>query len=344
MNTPMVSVIVPVYKAETTIEQCVCSILENHVNLELILVDDGSPDLSGAICDQLAANDPRIRVLHKKNGGVGSARNAGIELAVGKYIAFVDADDTVSANMYWTMMSKAEGSGADCVVCNIVMQYATHEKPESHVFGEQIIVGQEHVNSIILIPLTTPGHMNSALLQGPCNKLYRREIIQQHDLRFSHLPYAEDWLFNIEFFMHTDAVAFVDESLYFYDRTAEASLSKSWRKDSFQNTVWIQNRLAQLFPRRYRQEELQRGVLGIQEECLRNYAYYCGIRGFSTYASGLFSAPELIDAYQALTELPPRYRFAKMCIRRGWRKRYCLWALNAAKMTLIKFYIRKMIT
>ena len=96
MNLPMVSVIVPVYNAEATIDNCVNSICSNHYHaLEVILVDDGSADDSGKICDELAANDARIRVIHKPNGGVGSARNEGLNAATGTYVMFVDSDDAV---------------------------------------------------------------------------------------------------------------------------------------------------------------------------------------------------------------------------------------------------------
>lgn len=343
MNTRMVSVIVPVYKAEATIEKCVHSILANSVSLELILVDDGSPYRSGAVCDQLAAGDSRVKVLHKENGGVGSARNTGMAMATGRYLVFVDADDTISADMYGPMVQKAEETGADCVICNIVNLYTTHKVAVSHVFGDQVIAGAGQIHERIILPLITPGHADAALMQSPVNKLYRRDVIQQHDLRFSHLPYAEDWLFNIEYFMHSKTAAFIKDYSYFYDRTTEGSLSKSWRKDSFPNTVWIQNKLAQLFPERYPQEELRLGVLGIQEECLRNYAYFCGARGFWTYASQLFLNKELIGTYRVLAQLPLRYRFPKICILNNWGKAYCLWAVYTAKMNLIKYYVRRII-
>ena len=91
---PKYSIIVPVYKAEDTIRECIDSVLkQQYTDFELILVDDGSPDNSGGICDEYAANDSRIRVIHKENGGVSSARNIGIDTALGKYIIFRDSDD-----------------------------------------------------------------------------------------------------------------------------------------------------------------------------------------------------------------------------------------------------------
>ena len=95
-KNPLISVIVPVYKVEQYLHRCVDSILaQTYTNLEIILIDDGSPDRSGAICDEYAAKDSRIRVIHQKNAGLGAARNAGLDVCSGEYIAFVDSDDTL---------------------------------------------------------------------------------------------------------------------------------------------------------------------------------------------------------------------------------------------------------
>ena len=105
---PQISVIVPVYKVEQYLKRCVDSILhQTFSDLEVILVDDGSPDNCPAMCDELAKADKRIRVIHKENGGLSSARNAGMKIAQGKYIGFVDSDDDVEPDMYETMLEAA---------------------------------------------------------------------------------------------------------------------------------------------------------------------------------------------------------------------------------------------
>lgn len=101
MNEPLITVIVPVYKVEDYLKDCVDSICnQTYRNLEILLVDDGSPDRSGELCDQLALTDPRIRVIHKENGGLSSARNAGLDVATGQYVSFVDSDDWIAPDMY----------------------------------------------------------------------------------------------------------------------------------------------------------------------------------------------------------------------------------------------------
>ena len=123
MNEPKISVIVPVYKVEKYLRKCVDSIInQTYQNLEIILVDDGSPDNCPAICDEYAAKDSRVRVIHKENGGLGDARNAGLDACTGEYIGFVDSDDWIDANMYSDMATMMEEKNLDvvCAPANIV--------------------------------------------------------------------------------------------------------------------------------------------------------------------------------------------------------------------------------
>lgn len=167
---PLLSVIVPVYKKEPYLSRCIESILASSVtDLELILVDDGSPDRCGEICDEFAAKDARISVIHQENKGVSAARNAGLSAATGDYIAFVDADDLVSSQMYETMLSCAQEEHADIVTCGIT------------VFSEN--------GTVLRKLLLTNGVFNSAqmlreLFQRPdqlggtcCNKVFLRKAV-----------------------------------------------------------------------------------------------------------------------------------------------------------------------
>lgn len=116
----MVSIIIPVYNVENYLEKCIESVInQDYSNLQIILVDDGSIDKSGKICDKYANRDSRIEVVHKKNGGLSAARNTGLELANGDFIAFVDSDDYISKNMYADMIAAADKYGADVVRCGI---------------------------------------------------------------------------------------------------------------------------------------------------------------------------------------------------------------------------------
>ena len=121
-DTELISVIVPVYKAEKHLEKCVESIInQTYTNLEIILVNDGSPDNSGKLCDELIKKDSRIKVIHKENGGPSSARNLGIKNASGKYVAFIDSDDYIKFDMYEILYKKLKGNDADLSAISIAM-------------------------------------------------------------------------------------------------------------------------------------------------------------------------------------------------------------------------------
>lgn len=334
------SVVIPAYNAEATINRCVKSVQANNIDLEIVIVNDGSQDRTGTLCDLLAQSDERIRVIHKENGGVGAARNTGLDSARGEYLAFVDADDTVADAIYSHMVSLAQRNKADCVVCCIENVFADHREQEKHIFGNQVVRGNHRIHEKIVVPLIVPGHPDAALLQSGCNKLYRTNMIRMHGLSFTSLPWAEDWMFNIEYFRKAECVAFTDQYLYQYDRTTPGSLSKTWNSDGFDNTVWIQNHLAELFPDRYTQEQLMRGVLGIQEEQLYSYANMVGTHGFFQYASTLFTNAELRRAYRELESVPPKYRFAEKCVRQEWEIAYSLWAAYLVRTAFLKHLLR----
>lgn len=125
-NEPKISIIVPIYNVEVYLRKCLDSIVnQTYKNLEIILVDDGSPDNCGVICDEYAANDERIKVIHKQNGGVSSARNAGLEIATGEYIGWVDSDDWIELDMFEYLVKNAQTYKADITVCSRIEQYET---------------------------------------------------------------------------------------------------------------------------------------------------------------------------------------------------------------------------
>lgn len=128
-NSPLVSIVVPIYKAEPYLDDCLSSITsQSHQNIEVILVNDGSPDRCAEICDKHAEADNRIKVIHQANQGVSSARNSGLTAATGQYVTLVDADDTIQANMVEKMVGIAQGEGADIVSCGISRTGSAHSR------------------------------------------------------------------------------------------------------------------------------------------------------------------------------------------------------------------------
>ena len=128
-----ISVIVPVYRAEQYIVRCVDSILtQKFHDIELILVDDGSPDHCPEICDKYAQKDNRVKVIHQKNGGVAAARNAGLILAQGEYITFVDSDDFIEPDMYQSMIQVADQYDCDVVMCDCIKEFGNRNEIYTH--------------------------------------------------------------------------------------------------------------------------------------------------------------------------------------------------------------------
>lgn len=206
----LISVIVPVYNAEKYLDICVGSILSQSYNhFELILVDDGSPDDSSDICDKYAKKDARVRVVHQANGGVSSARNAGIRMAKGSFITFVDSDDYLDTNYLEEMFKHITGS--DLSICSLYEVGTTNKidlvKQCDIRLPKEVISLQK--GFVFLI--------GSGLLNSPCSKLFRKAIIDTNHLYFEEdVQLGEDLLFNLSYLKYCDTISFSEKPLYCY--------------------------------------------------------------------------------------------------------------------------------
>lgn len=171
MQQNLISIIVPVYKVEKYLEKCVNSILEqSYHNLEIILVDDGSPDKCGKICDEYQKKDSRIKVIHKKNGGLSDARNAGIRMALGQYLGFVDSDDYIAPDMYEHLFSIMKERNADIGVCNACV-VSENSLPEfTDDLQPVVFENNECLKAMICDKLFTV---------NTWNKLYKRHVFDE---------------------------------------------------------------------------------------------------------------------------------------------------------------------
>ena len=222
----MISVIVPVYKVEKYLEKCVNSIRsQSYSDLEIILVDDGSPDNCGKICDEMALNDQRIRVIHQKNQGLAAARNAGLAIAQGKYVAFVDSDDTIENGTYLLLYNMIEHYDTDIAICECrkvkeseVLEQVEYSKYENRVLDNnklwELVFGQ--------------------LNNSSCNKLYKRSLIG--DLQFPpKVVHGEDLLFNIEYLAKCNIGVYNEAPVYNY-----FSRNNSITRSSFNENVFFE--------------------------------------------------------------------------------------------------------
>ena len=203
----LLSVIVPVYNVSKYIHKCVDSILvQSYSNLEIILVDDGSPDECPKICDEYASKDKRVQVIHKTNGGLSSARNAGLEIAVGEYIGFVDSDDWIEPSMYEKMITFIEQNECDMAGCEVNIIYGTH----SNIIGkseDEILTGKE-----ALIRYLDTYYRYRMPNPAVWSKLYKKEFWKEN--RFPEGKIHEDYLLTCMAFNEASKVAFIHEGLY----------------------------------------------------------------------------------------------------------------------------------
>lgn len=216
---PLISVIVPVYKTEKYLRKCVDSILsQTYSNLEVILVDDGSPDGCPAICDEYAKKDHRVQVIHKKNEGQAIARNTALKIATGDYVTFVDSDDWVDLDLYEKVMRKKPFEvavfGCTYVYPETVKQ---HEVVPSKV--PDVLSWEKDGNKAAFL-------VKSSLLGYACNKIYSRKIVGE--LRFHDVKLREDLLFNIAVFGRTERIQLINCPGYYYVQHRESSLHKKY--------------------------------------------------------------------------------------------------------------------
>lgn len=239
MNNPLVTVVVPVYRTEQYLEQCISSIVrQTYSNLEILLIDDGSPDNCPEICDTWAEKDGRIRVIHKQNEGLGMARNTGIEHANGDYICFVDSDDYILPETVEKTQRKIAEASADVAVFG----FSTIDKngKTTSVFApdmEQNIYRNEQVQKDFLPELIAPdphGDGKRRLYMSTCMMLYSLDLIRRTGWRCTSEReiISEDVYSLLELFQYVQGVTVLSEPLYMY-RVNMSSLSRRYRPDRY---------------------------------------------------------------------------------------------------------------
>lgn len=206
MAEPTISIIVPVYKTEAYLEKCVDSILaQTFRDFELLLIDDGSPDNCPALCEEAAARDPRIRVIHQKNAGLSAARNTGVEAARGEWIGFVDSDDSIAPEMYETLLTYARRDGAQIAVCDyLLVTEAGEPLPSPYRLEEDKVLDR-----VGALEQMNRGHFTVAW-----NRLYRRELFET--VRFPVGKIHEDEYTAHQFYWQCERITIAAKPLYFY--------------------------------------------------------------------------------------------------------------------------------
>lgn len=226
----MVSVIVPAYNSETYLTDCIESILmQSYRELEIIIVDDGSNEKTANLCDDLANKDKRITVIHKANGGVSSARNAGIEVAHGEYIVFVDADDTLDNNIVYEAVMKSEKRKLSYWGYNIIGRSSQC----GNVPDLDLNLDRNELIANALFTLNR-GYTIGTYFRAVWGKLFETEIIKKHDIRFpENLYLGEDAFFLIEYLMYVNGINVICRNGYNY-RISQTSAVRRYKEDIYQ--------------------------------------------------------------------------------------------------------------
>ena len=282
-SNDLISIIVPVYKVEQYLPKCIDSILaQTYTNFELILVDDGSPDNCGKICDDYAQKDNRVRVIHKENAGVSAARNDGISIAKGAYIGLIDSDDYVQPNLYECLYHAIKAQDADLSICDF--QYVD-EKGENLDVATKIMIQEDTISGKGILQHDAL----SVFWIVPWNKLYKREL-------FETVRYPLNMRFEDEYIIHQlliqcDKIAIVRQKLLFYVQQQTSFTKKAISKENF-NGVYAQlNRAEDLFTYR--------------------------IYGKALYKTLISAILILCETYQALKKNDPETR-GLYCHYRSW--------------------------
>ncbi|MBQ9010707.1 MAG: glycosyltransferase family 2 protein [Clostridia bacterium] len=214
---PRISVIIPCYQNEQTIEKAIGSVLDQDVPLEIVAVDDGSTDGTGAVLDRLKAGDDRVRVFHQANGGVGAARNRGIDEAGGTWLFFLDGDDYLLPGALRTLLEAAEGEEVDICCAAYTIRHLETGEEETHactpgdrqVIYESLLRGDSALNSM-------------------CARLYRRELIREKRVRVPEgVKVGEDVLFNLEAFRVARTWKMLDRVIYRYELGGDSAMTRA---------------------------------------------------------------------------------------------------------------------
>lgn len=281
---PELSIVIPVYNGGKYIQQCYEGIAsQSFSDWEAIFVDDGSVDDSPSILDGISSSDSKVRVIHKANGGTATARNAGLDVASGKYITFLDCDDEIKGDMYEKMVDLMNSTNADMGVCGFFFKLEKDNGDTTYLeekyYPTSCYKNQDEIKEHLV------DMWDSDLLSNVWNKLYRMDLIRQKSLRYrdGHV-YTEDRVFNRQFIENCNSIAFTSECLYYYVRERVGSTTERYRDDSFV----IRNKEYNEFKAHYK-------TLGIWNEKSREYTSREFIERIAGCIENVFHAGKLLS-------------------------------------------------
>lgn len=219
---PLISVVIPVYKVEAYISECIDSVLEQtYHNLEIILVNDGSPDSCPQICDEYAKQDSRIKVIHKENGGLSDARNAGLEIATGKWVSFIDSDDWIEPEFISTLLDTAKSNDADISVCAYTKVYEGGSSVKISADEDLKVMSSTQAMQDLFTYKKYGGVMT-------WNKLYKTKIFIDNKIKFPVGKIHEDNFTTYKTYYYANKIAYIDTPLVNYRQRDDSIMGQSF--------------------------------------------------------------------------------------------------------------------
>lgn len=324
-----ISVIVPCYKAEKTLTKCVDSLIaQTFRDIEIILVNDCSPDSTGELCDNLCKKDSRIKVVHmSKNGGLSAARNAGLNIAQGNWVAFVDSDDWIEPETYKTALEYADRYSAAHIVWSYVSEYGGNIKEKKLYDGEKVFESNQlfiDVLGPIGSRLAHPEYIHS--LSSVCYKLFLREVIVKNHLVFYDLEKigAEDLHFSASYLncIQNQPSVYIDKCFYHYIKANSDSLSTKYKPQYTHMAVTINNELTKLVMGRADEKDCiaalkNRTALSLINIGLNEVAATDGALNIIKRLRKVLCDREFHDAFKQLdlSKLPFKWKIFFMCAK-----------------------------
>lgn len=293
MNNPLVSVIVPIYNVERYLDQCIESIIcQTYDNLEIILVDDGSPDNCPVMCDEWAKKDERIRVIHKENGGVSAARNTALDRMNGEFVTFVDSDDWIDADLVSSLVLLCEEHNADAAISGFYFEYTdgTAEALET----EFAIYQDDEIITKYLLDKIRP---------EACGKMMKSKLLSDGVRYDSELKYGEDLKFNYEVLKKADRICVLGECKYHYLQNSGSSSTTPIMTDA--RAVYWKSLIEMAEEQRSSKENFDAAVWRftvsvfavlsrvLQVNAFREKYYDCIVEAILSYRSDILSNPYL---------------------------------------------------
>ena len=338
-----ISIIIPVYNVQPYLERCIKSILkQTYSNWECLIIDDGSTDQSGQLCDIFASKDNRVTVFHKENEGLGLTRNYGIERATGDYICFVDSDDFLEEEALDYLVSTMAKEVCDLVIGNFYYLDKAVNLPLTKGRYEGKSVEYEIISRMIG---GQPGR-NDYLTTSACGKLYKREIIEEHNLRFlsERKLIWEDLVFNMDYLSECNSVYLSDKPIYRYCYNA-VSLTHRYDKHKISKVIEMYEYMGKRILRFKAKEELSDRLnfnfLGHIRTCLKLEAFYSRKNGRSTAINNIKAICVMPDVKKivnsvALSRCTGTQKILSICMIKDWYLIvYCLCKLQNMKKNIV---------